>query len=143
MGGGRESGDAPAQRRGAGHELPAVQLQLHSQLHSPFHSQLQSLLHSQALAVLPGGRTNMTAADVGVRGGSPLRALQRLLAWSASGAEPHEIASRNVIRLDGALEKSPCFGFFLLLCYFFGCCCMFTSFLNACGVVRLTFSFGL
>lgn len=64
------------------------------------------------LAILPGGRTNMTARDVGARGGSPRRALGRLLAWAESGDGAVEVASRNVIRVDGAQGGQPRFGLF-------------------------------
>lgn len=64
------------------------------------------------LAVLPGGRTNMTANDVGVRGGSPKRALERLLAWSGAGDDSAEVASRPVIRVEGGSDGQARHGLF-------------------------------
>lgn len=64
------------------------------------------------LAVLPGGRTNMTANDVGVRGGSSRRALERLLAWNGSGDASADVTSRPVIRVEGDSGGRPRHGFF-------------------------------
>ncbi|MFN4089678.1 MAG: diacylglycerol kinase family protein [Alphaproteobacteria bacterium] len=52
-----------------------------------------------ALAVVPGGTTNMTAADVGLRGGRA-RGLARLLAAMSAGGEGLVATERHVVGVD-------------------------------------------
>ena len=62
------------------------------------------------LALLPGGTTNMTAADAGMRG--PLqRALERLLAWSRHPDPSVGLVKRSVLRIQAGTE-APRFGLF-------------------------------
>src|SRR5262245_52671598 len=58
------------------------------------------------LALLAGGTTNMTAADVGI-GGKPARALQRLLAWSEGSGSVGQIERRGVLRVDRGPDCAP------------------------------------
>lgn len=63
-----------------------------------------------ALAVLPGGTTNMIAYDVGL-GGSPKRALGRLLSATKGGAAPPTVA-REVIRVQHTASGPALYGMF-------------------------------
>lgn len=78
---------------------------------------LTALLHNGPFAVLPplallaGGTTNMTAADVGI-GGKPAAALQRLLAWTEGRGSGGQLVRRPVLRVDGGLGSAPRFGMF-------------------------------
>ncbi len=64
------------------------------------------------LAVLEGGRTNMTAYDVGLRG-DQIEQLQRLLKWTdEGGAPPFEIVERSVIAVSKNGSRPEC-GFFV------------------------------
>lgn len=51
------------------------------------------------IAFLPGGKTNMTAADLGFKG-SPTKVLKRLLKLTQAGEIPERLTSRNLIELD-------------------------------------------
>lgn len=63
------------------------------------------------LALLPRGMTNMTAADVGLRG-SPGRILQRLKGFADRGQlEPH-LRRRPILRLEGMADAPPQRGMF-------------------------------
>ncbi len=63
------------------------------------------------LALLAGGTTNMTAADVGIAG-KPAPALQRLLAWSEGSGSVGHIERRGVLRVDRGPDCTPFFGMF-------------------------------
>jgi hypothetical protein len=58
------------------------------------------------LAILPGGMTNMTAADVGPRGGAA-RSLSRLIAMSRSGTLKRYVIERHVLRVENAKGHPP------------------------------------
>lgn len=73
------------------------------------------------LAVLAGGTTNMTAADVGVDG-EPARALQRLLSWAAGEGQEAQVVKRAVLRVECGADRAPVFGMFF----------------NAAGIVEVT-----
>lgn len=63
------------------------------------------------LAILPCGTTNMTAADVGLRG-RPATALVRLLAqWRKGDLGPYE-CRRHVLRVENAVGYPPQWGMF-------------------------------
>lgn len=51
------------------------------------------------IAFLPGGKTNMTAADLGFKG-SPVKVLKKLLKIAQAGEIPDLLTSRNLIELD-------------------------------------------
>ncbi len=78
---------------------------------------LTALLHNGPFAVLPsmaliaGGTSNMTAADVGI-GGKPARALRRLLAWSEGRGPTGQVVRRAILRVDGGADRAPQFGMF-------------------------------
>ncbi|VUZ85328.1 lipid kinase YegS [Candidatus Methylomirabilis lanthanidiphila] len=78
---------------------------------------LTALLHNGPFTVLPslaliaGGTSNMTAADVGVRG-KPTRALRRLFAWSEGRGPTGRVVRRAIIRVDGGAGSTPQFGMF-------------------------------
>ena len=88
---------------------------------------LNALFHSKPfdvrppLALLAGGTTNMTAADVGI-GGKPAQALQRLLAWSEGSGSVGHIERRSVLRVDRGPDCIPLFGMFF----------------NTAGIVQVT-----
>lgn len=62
------------------------------------------------LALLPGGTTNMTAADVGLRGGRE-RGLARLIAAAAGAARPATV-ERHVVGVDRGVGEPVQFGMF-------------------------------
>ena len=63
------------------------------------------------LAVLAGGTTNLTAADVGITG-KPAHALHRLLAWAECGGRPVQLVKRAVLRVERGPGYEPLFGMF-------------------------------
>ena len=63
------------------------------------------------LALLPGGMTNMCAADVGIRGARS-RTLGRLLATAAAGDLDSSTVVRETIRLRRGAESRPVHGMF-------------------------------
>lgn len=63
------------------------------------------------LALLPSGTTNMTARDVGVAG-SPLRALDRVVAWTLGDRRASDVLTRSVLRIEGALGHESLHGMF-------------------------------
>jgi hypothetical protein len=64
------------------------------------------------VAVLPNGKTNLIALDLGA-GGDPIEALKRVLEIARSDMEPH-IVSRELIALsDGSATGRPVLGMFL------------------------------
>ncbi len=73
------------------------------------------------LAVLAGGTTNMTAADVGVDG-EPPSALQRLLTWARGEGREARVVRRAVMRVECGPNRAPAFGMFF----------------NAAGIVEVT-----
>jgi diacylglycerol kinase (ATP) len=88
---------------------------------------LTALFHNGPFAVLPslaliaGGTSNMTAADVGV-GGKPARALRCVLAWSEGMGPTGQVIRRPILRVDGGAGSAPQFGMFF----------------SAAGIVRVT-----
>jgi hypothetical protein len=64
------------------------------------------------VAVLPNGKTNLIALDLGAEG-DPLKALERVLELARSDLDPH-IVSREMISLSGGtLSGRPVLGMFL------------------------------
>lgn len=70
-----------------------------------------SFERTPSLSVLPGGMTNLIAADVGLRGRRP-RALAQLLTRAASG-EGLEERTRAVLSVSHAVDRPPIHGMFL------------------------------
>jgi len=64
-----------------------------------------------AVVLLPGGTTNMNAADVGLRG-KLKTAIDRLCRWSNGEPLPVEHLSRPILRIDGAVGQGPLYGMF-------------------------------
>ncbi len=64
------------------------------------------------LAVLEGGRTNMSAGDFGCRG-RPTRALDRILRWVERGGNDDDVVERAVIRLTTSSGSPSRCGFFV------------------------------
>jgi diacylglycerol kinase family enzyme len=81
------------------------------------HAMLTALFPTSPFAVRPlvaliaGGTTNMTAADVGI-GGKPTRALARLLAWSEGRGPSGQLVRRAILRVDCGPGSAPQFGMF-------------------------------
>jgi len=72
--------------------------------HSPFAKQ-------PAVVLLPGGTTNMNAADAGMRGNLK-QAVEKLCRWSAGGTCTVERLSRPILRIDGAIGQDALYGMF-------------------------------
>ena len=76
-----------------------------------------SILYSGAfknvppLAILPGGKTNMTAADLGFKG-KPVKVLKRLLKITKEGTLEAYLTKRNLIEMDLGDGKAPRVGTF-------------------------------
>ena len=71
---------------------------------SPFREQ-------PAVVLLPGGTTNMNAADAGMRGRLD-RQIGKLCRWSAGEALSVERLTRPVLRIDGAVGQDALYGMF-------------------------------
>jgi diacylglycerol kinase (ATP) len=63
------------------------------------------------VAVLAGGRTNMSAGDVGLKG-NQARQLARLLSWAEKGNTGHALVRRPVLGVHGGDDPNPLFGLF-------------------------------
>lgn len=63
------------------------------------------------LAVLPNGKTNLIALDLGA-GDDALKALQRILDIAETGVEPH-LTARKLISLNDGQNERPVMGMFL------------------------------
>ncbi|QPQ56162.1 diacylglycerol kinase [Allosphingosinicella flava] len=63
------------------------------------------------VAVLPNGKTNLIALDLGADG-DPIAALERVLELAASDLAPH-VVSRELISLSNGTAKPPVLGMFL------------------------------
>lgn len=77
---------------------------------------LTTLLLDQAsslprLVVVPGGTTNMSAADIGARL-KPVPALQALNAWLHGSGKAPKTMQRAVLRVDAGTSPGPQFGMF-------------------------------
>ena len=70
-----------------------------------------ALAERPLLAVLPGGTTNMTAADVGLRG-RPEQAVSRLLSRAGTPELLQASVTRHVIRVDYRSDAKPLYGMF-------------------------------
>jgi hypothetical protein len=64
------------------------------------------------IAVLPGGMTNLIAADVGLQG-DPVQSLIRLCAMAAGATAARELQERAVLSLQRTPGESPIHGMFL------------------------------
>ncbi|MBR2173908.1 diacylglycerol kinase family protein [Sphingopyxis sp.] len=64
------------------------------------------------VAVLPNGKTNLIALDLGAEG-DPIKALERVLELVASGRLEDHVIERQLISLDSGGEARPVLGMFL------------------------------
>ncbi|PZU09963.1 MAG: diacylglycerol kinase [Sphingobium sp.] len=64
------------------------------------------------IAVLPNGKTNLIALDLGIHG-DPIKALERILDIAKSGVEDHVVARELIALSDGEAETRPVLGMFL------------------------------
>jgi len=64
-----------------------------------------------AVVLLPGGTTNMNAADAGMRG-SLKQSVEKLCRWSAGKTYTVERLYRPILRIDGAVEQDTLYGMF-------------------------------
>jgi len=64
------------------------------------------------VAVLPNGKTNLIALDLGARG-DPLEALQRVLDIARSGVASHVVPRELIAVSDGGTNSRPVLGMFL------------------------------
>lgn len=64
------------------------------------------------VAVLPNGKTNLIALDLGARG-DPVEALERLLNFAKSDLAPHLVARELIALRHGSGESIPVIGMFL------------------------------
>ena len=64
------------------------------------------------VAVLPSGKTNLIALDLGVRG-DPIEALEKLLELAQSDLRPHLVARELIALRHGPENQSPVIGMFL------------------------------
>lgn len=64
------------------------------------------------IAVLPNGKTNLIALDLGIHG-DPIRALERILEIARTGVTPHVVARELIALSDGEAGSRPVLGMFL------------------------------
>jgi hypothetical protein len=64
------------------------------------------------VAVLPSGKTNLIALDLGASG-DPIKALERLLEIAQADLSPHIVARELIALRCGAAEQKPVIGMFL------------------------------
>lgn len=64
------------------------------------------------IAVLPNGKTNLIALDLGIHG-DPIKALERIVRIAKSGLDDHIVARELIALSDGTAETRPVLGMFL------------------------------
>ncbi|MDO7834601.1 acylglycerol kinase family protein [Sphingobium sp. HBC34] len=64
------------------------------------------------IAVLPNGKTNLIALDLGIHG-DPIKALERIVAIAKAGVDDHVVARELIALSDGAVGSRPVLGMFL------------------------------
>ncbi|GLT01663.1 diacylglycerol kinase [Sphingobium jiangsuense] len=64
------------------------------------------------VAVLPNGKTNLIALDLGIRG-DPIKALERIVDIAKNGVESHVVARELIALSDGEATSRPVLGMFL------------------------------
>lgn len=65
------------------------------------------------VAILPAGKTNMIAEDLGAHSPKPQLFLKRILDMAASGNIPDHTQERHLLRVDGIPDHGPIHGMFL------------------------------
>ncbi|MCI4590153.1 diacylglycerol kinase [Sphingobium sp. BYY-5] len=64
------------------------------------------------IAVLPNGKTNLIALDLGIHG-DPIKALERIVQIAKSGVDDHVVARELIALSDGQAGTRPVLGMFL------------------------------
>ncbi|MEJ7925959.1 diacylglycerol kinase family protein [Sphingobium sp. AN641] len=64
------------------------------------------------IAVLPNGKTNLIALDLGIHG-DPIKALERIVAIAKAGVDEHVVARELIALSDGQADSRPVLGMFL------------------------------
>lgn len=64
------------------------------------------------IAVLPNGKTNLIALDLGIHG-DPIKALERIVALAKAGVDDHVVARELIALSDGKAGSRPVLGMFL------------------------------
>jgi len=64
------------------------------------------------VAVLPNGKTNLIALDLGIRG-DPIEALERIVGIAKTGVEKYVVARELIALSDGSANSRPVLGMFL------------------------------
>ncbi|MFZ2997649.1 diacylglycerol/lipid kinase family protein [Sphingobium sp.] len=64
------------------------------------------------IAVLPNGKTNLIALDLGIHG-DPIKALERIVEIAKAGVDNHVVARELIALSDGAIGSRPVLGMFL------------------------------
>ena len=64
------------------------------------------------IAVLPNGKTNLIALDLGIHG-DPIKALERIVEIAKNGVESHVVARELIALSDGEATSRPVLGMFL------------------------------
>ncbi|SCW41177.1 Diacylglycerol kinase family enzyme [Sphingobium faniae] len=64
------------------------------------------------IAVLPNGKTNLIALDLGIHG-DPIKALERIVEIAKSGVDDHVVARELIALSDGRAGSRPVLGMFL------------------------------
>ncbi|WP_340264405.1 diacylglycerol/lipid kinase family protein [Sphingobium mellinum] len=64
------------------------------------------------IAVLPNGKTNLIALDLGIHG-DPIKALERIVQIAKVGLDDHVVARELIALSDGAADTRPVLGMFL------------------------------
>lgn len=64
------------------------------------------------IAVLPNGKTNLIALDLGIHG-DPITALERIVEIAKTGLDDHVVARELIALSDGQAESRPVLGMFL------------------------------
>ena len=64
------------------------------------------------VAVLPNGKTNLIALDLGIRG-DPIKALEQIVEIAKNGVESHVVARELIALSDGQTSSRPVLGMFL------------------------------
>jgi hypothetical protein len=64
------------------------------------------------IAVLPNGKTNLIALDLGIHG-DPIKALERIVEIAKAGVADHVVARELIALTDGEADSRPVLGMFL------------------------------
>lgn len=64
------------------------------------------------IAVLPNGKTNLIALDLGIHG-DPIKALERIVQIAKAGVDDHVVARELIALSDGRADTRPVLGMFL------------------------------